>query len=192
MGKIIHDIDKYKNTYDKHKHLGYAAAELGIKWQNLYYHLSKAGHPVTGDKEQYGSSSDKFAHKAEELFQKLVPSATDMNEGKFQAKVDFKIGDTYVDVKASSKKDGYKNNPRKKAAYRWAFSCTVQENLADYMVCFCYEGSSCEETGDVEYILLIPKEFYKNKQSFSVSCRKSKWYDFQVTQKELTEFFEDM
>lgn len=41
-----------------------------------------------------------------------------MNEGKFQAKVDFKVGDTYVDVKASSKKDGYKNNPRKKKKRR--------------------------------------------------------------------------
>lgn len=50
----IGDIAKYKATYDKHKHLGHAAAELGIKWQNLYYHLSKVGHPVIGIKSNTG------------------------------------------------------------------------------------------------------------------------------------------
>ncbi|AUR93505.1 hypothetical protein NVP1187O_192 [Vibrio phage 1.187.O._10N.286.49.F1] len=57
------------------------------------------------------------------------------------------------------------------------------------MICFCMEGYDCEDYKDVEKILLIPKEFYKNKQSMSVSCTKSKWYDFEVTEEELQEFF---
>lgn len=51
------------------------------------------------------------------------------------------------------------------------------------------EGLDCTEYGEIEKILLIPSEFYKNKQSISVSCNKSKWWDFEVTKEELVEFF---
>tara|TARA_B100001105_G_scaffold4933_1_gene3687 strand:- start:1822 stop:1989 length:168 start_codon:yes stop_codon:yes gene_type:complete len=52
------------------------------------------------------------------------------------------------------------------------------------------EGYDCENHGEVEKILLIPKEYYKNKQSMSVSCKKSKWFDFEVTEEELKQFFD--
>tara|TARA_R110002153_G_scaffold53726_5_gene149582 strand:- start:6098 stop:6682 length:585 start_codon:yes stop_codon:yes gene_type:complete len=192
MAKIIHDLQAYKDTYDKHKHLKNAAEELGIKWQTLYWHLAKANHPVLGDKERYGSDTDKLAERTETLFQKTVPLAKNNNLSSFQAKMDFIVGTYKVDVKASTKKDGYKNNPKKNAALRWAFSSRVQEDIADFIVCYCYEGLDCLNFGNVEKILLIPKEMFKNKQSISVSCSKSKWYDFEVTSSELSEFFEDI
>ena len=96
-------------------------------WQTLYYKLREFNHPVTGDKERYGSPTDKMAKKLEDYFQKIVPQAVDGNESKFQAQVDFIVGSLKVDVKSSTKKDGYKNNPKKNPSYRWAFSTKVQE-----------------------------------------------------------------
>ena len=179
-------------VYDKHKNLKLAAKELGMVWQTLYWNLTQINHPVTGDKERYGSLTDKLAKETEDLFKKTVPFAVDCNENEFQAKMDFKVKGFNVDVKASTKKDGYKNNPKKNVTYRWAFSCKVQNDLADFMVCYCYEGYEADQHGSVEKILLIPKEFFKNKQSMSVSCTKSKWYDFEVTEDELLDFFTNL
>tara|TARA_R110002012_G_scaffold49804_2_gene128769 strand:- start:32542 stop:33123 length:582 start_codon:yes stop_codon:yes gene_type:complete len=179
-------------VYEKHKNLKLAAKELGMVWQTLYWNLVQINHPVTGDKERYGSLTDKLAKETEDTFKKTVPFAVDCNEGEFQAKMDFKVKGFNVDVKASTKKDGYKNNPKKNASYRWAFSCKVQNNLADFIVCYCYKGYEADQYGEVEKILLIPKEFFKNKQSISVSCSKSKWYDFEVTEVELLTFFSEL
>lgn len=181
-----------KEVYDKYKNLKLAAKELGMVWQTLYWNLSRAGHPVTGDKERYGSPTDKMAKAMEDKFKEIVPYAEDCNEDKFQAQVDFKVKNLTVDIKSSTKKDGYKNNPKKQPAYRWAFSTKVQEKCSDFMVCFCMSGYNCIEYGEVEKILLIPKEFYRNKQSISVSCSQSKWYDFEVTEDELKDFFDQM
>ncbi len=183
-------IELYKQTYDKHKHLKNAADELGIKWQNLYYHLNSAGHPVTGDKERYGSDKDKFAKVMEDRFKSLIPYAKDGNMSKFQATVDFDVKGLQIDVKGSTKKDGYKNSPHKNPALRWAFTTKVQRDVADYLVCYCMTGKSCVDYGETQKILLIPKEFFKGKQMISVSCNKSKWYDFEVTEQELKEFFD--
>jgi hypothetical protein len=185
----MHDLQKYKNVYDKHRNLKLAAAELNMKWQTLYWHLSRANHPVVGDKEAYGSPTDKMAKVLEDYFQELIPHAISYNESKFQAPMDFSVNGYRVDIKSSTKKDGYKSNPRKNPAFRWAFSTKVQENSSDFMIMFCMEGLDCGDHGDVEKILLVPKEFYHNKQSISVSCSKSKWYDFEVSEKELIEFF---
>lgn len=185
-----HSLTVMKSVYDKHLNLKLAAEELGIPWQTLYYNLNKCGHPVIGDKEKYGSDTDKMAKYFEDKFKKLIPYAEDFNSEKFQAKVDFKVKGLLVDVKSSTKKDGYKNNPKKNASFRWAFSVKVQEEVdSDFLVCFCTSGYDCENFGGIERILLIPKEFYKNKQSISVSCRKSKWFDFEVSEQELIEFF---
>jgi hypothetical protein len=58
-----------------------------------------------------------------------VPHTKDNNIEKFQSKVDFIVGNITVDIKAATKKDAYKNNPRKNISYRWAFSCKAQENF---------------------------------------------------------------
>lgn len=187
------NIELFKDTYDKYLNLKLAAQELGVKWQTLYWHLNKVGHPVIGNKEVYGSPTDKLARYTEKLFSSTIPYAVDLNDEKFQAKLDFSVKGYKVDVKASTKKDGYKNNPRKNAAFRWAFSCKVQEKeSADFLVCYCYSGYDTENFGDVEKILLIPKEFFKNMQSFSVSCANSKWYDFEVTVGDLVDFFDSI
>lgn len=175
--------------YEKHKNLKIAAVELDMVWQTLYWHLCKINHPVTGDKEKYGSLTDKLAKSTEDMFKNIVPYAVDCNDTQFQAKMDFKVKGYNVDVKASTKKDGYKNNPNKNVSYRWAFSCKVQNDVADFMVCYCYEGYNADDSGSVEKILLIPKEFFLNKQSLSVSCTRSKWYDFEISEKDLSEFF---
>ena len=183
-------IEEMTKCYDKHKNLKLAAKELGMVWQTLYWNLNKEGHAVTGDKSRYGSLTDKMARYGEELFKSLVPHAIDSNDTTFQAKVDFNVNGIPVDVKCSTKKDGYKSNPNKNTSYRWAFSTKVQEDYAEYLVLFCMEGFDASDYGDVEKILLIPKEFFKNKQSLSVSCIKSKWFDFEVSKEELQEFFE--
>lgn len=185
-----HNIELYKQVYDKHKNLKLAASELNMKWQTLYWHLSAVQHPVVGDKEKYGSTADKMAKRTENLFNEMIPYASDANEGKFQALVDFDVKGHSVDIKGSCKNDAYKNNPRKNKSLRWAFSCKVQEKCSDFLVCYCYEEESTDLADLVEKILLIPKEFYANKQSFSVSCNKSKWYDFEVSEEELLEFFD--
>lgn len=184
------DFSYYCELYDKYKNLKIAAEEAGIKWQKLYTILRKANHPVAGDKDMYGSIADKFARKTENKFKELIPYAIDHNNDVFQNKIDFSIGSVKVDVKASTKKDGYKNNPRKNASYRWAFSCNVQRSSSDFLVLFCFSGYNAEDCGEIEKILLIPCEFYKNKQSISVSCSKSKWYDFEVSEEDLKEFFD--
>lgn len=51
-------------------------------------------------------------------------------------------------------------------------------------MCYYYSGTDAENYGDIEKILLIPNEFFKNMQSISVSCYESKWYDFEVTEEE--------
>lgn len=182
-------IEQMKTTYDKHKNLKLAVAELGMVWQTLYWNLNQIGHPVTGDKGRYGSHTDKMAKALEDKFKQLVPQAQDHNKDKFQARIDFKVGAFSVDVKSATKKDGYKNNPRKRSYFRWAFSTKVQEDCSDFIVCFCMSGYNCEDYGNIEKILIIPKESYKNKQAISVSCIKSKWYDFEVSEDELKEFF---
>ena len=184
-------IELYKNTYDKYQNLKLAAKELGIAWQNLYVYLREVNHPVTGNKEKYGAPTDKLARYTEKKFKTLVPYAEDHNTEKFQAKMDFTVKGLKVDVKASTKKDGYKNNPRKNASFRWAFCVKVQEECqADFLVCYCFEGFDADNYEGVERILLIPQEFFNNMQSISVSCRKSKWFDFEVTEDGLKDFFD--
>lgn len=190
MSKVGVSLEKMKEVYDKYKNLKIAAKELGIVWQTLYWNLSSVGHPVVGDKERYGSPTDKMAAALEKRFKEMVPYAEDYNKDKFQASVDFEVRGVSVDIKAATKKDGYKSNPRKNPSFRWAFSTKVQEKCSDFMVMFCMTGTCCEDYGEIEKILLIPKEFYHNKQSISVSCTQSKWYDFEVSEKELREFFD--
>lgn len=167
-------------TYDKHKHLKYAADELGMKWQTLYWHLQKNGHPVTGNKSQYGSHTDKFASKAENDFMKLVPNAIDMNRRKFQSKWDFEIHGVKVDVKASTLK-----NAGKSSVMRYAFSIKKQEMVADFIVALGYKD------GEISKCYLLPKEAIRFTTSISVSERGGKWSDYEVAPEDLQPFFEN-
>ncbi|AUR94316.1 hypothetical protein NVP1193O_185 [Vibrio phage 1.193.O._10N.286.52.C6] len=97
-------ITTMKEVYDKHKNLKLAAEELGMVWQTLYYNLNKVGHPVTGDKERYGSPTDKMTKAMEDKFKLLVPHAEDYNKDKFQALIDFKVGAYLWTLKAPQRR----------------------------------------------------------------------------------------
>jgi len=42
------------------------------------------------------------------------------------------------------------------------------------------------------YTSIIPKELYANTQSLSVSCKKSKWFDYEVSEEDLLSFFDNI
>lgn len=176
------NISQMKDSYEKHKNLKVAADEIGMGWQNLYYHLKRNGIEVVGDKSKYGSDSDKLAYKAEQYFQKIVPFASNNNNSKFQSKVDFMVGDLKVDVK-SSKLNLASNSFKSK---RWAFSLKKQELIADFFVCIGYEDE------DVT-IFLFPSEIIKNYQTISINpYGKSKWHQYEINEFDLLDFFTKM
>jgi hypothetical protein len=176
----MENLPDYVQAYRKHKHLKKAALELGMKWQNLYLKLCAYGEPVSGDKERYGSESDKFAAKSEGLFKSLVPTAVDMNRKKFQSKYDFEISGLKVDVKCSKKRLSNVSSKQK----RWAFSVKKQRLIADLVVCFGYDDSGDE----VETCLAIPGDICRNHGTISLSCRGGKWADYSIKIDELNDF----
>lgn len=173
------DINLMKESYSKHNNLKLAADELGMGWQNLYYHLKKNGVSVVGDKTKYGSASDKLAAKAELLFSKIVPYATNNNEKTFQAKIDFYVNDLKIDIKSSE----LHFSSKKFKSKRWAFSLKRQEMFADFFVAFGYEGEKVT-------IFLFPSEIIKHYQTISINpYGQSKWLQYMVTEPDLLEFF---
>ncbi len=173
-------------SYAKHKNLKIAATELGIPWQTLYVRLRNQGVAVTGDKERYGSLSDQLAVKAEALFQKLVPFASNKNANQWQAKYDFLVGGSIrVDVKASKRK----RQSKRSQAMRWSFLFARQSYECDFFCCFCLT----EDGESVEKIILIPHEIAQGLQTMSVPCgSRGKWSDFEVASADLSEFFESI
>ena len=145
--------EKCVEAYRRHKHLLNTAKEIGIPWQTVYWHLGRAGEPVTGDKSRYGSETDRLAAKAEAMFKEMVPEAIDMNEKKFQAKHDFDVFSQKVDVKAATLRNAGKRSQHK----RWAFSLKVQESTADFIVCFGFGVRDIPE-----FCLLIPASLVRH------------------------------
>ncbi|MBV2128206.1 hypothetical protein [Arsukibacterium indicum] len=168
-------------AYRKHKHLKNAADELGIKWQALYRVLVAANEPVMGDKERYGSESDKFARLGEAHFAELVPYAEDQNKTKFQSKCDFLVRGFKVDVKCA--RPAIKQATCKNKS--WAFSVKKQRLVADFIVCIGYD-----EAGKPCFYLLIPGEIARNHGTISLSIsRKGKWWDYEVSKEDIEPFF---
>ncbi len=162
-------VEKYREI----RNLKLVGKALGIPWQKVYVNLRKCGEPVVGDKLKYGSETDRFAARAERKFSELVPFAVSQNEIKFQSKVDFMVGNQKVDVKAANLK-----------LNRWAFSLKKQESIADFFVCFAF----CE-SGEFK-TLLIPGDICRNHQTISLgNNNSSKWWDYEVSPDELSEFF---
>lgn len=177
-------MEDIATVYKRHMNLRAAAAELGIKWQALYYRLKIAGVPVTGDKLRYGSDRDRLAHLAESEFQRLVPAARACNESSWQAKIDFVVRGHGVDVKSSMPRKLNKKYERES----WAFSVKKQSFTADFIVCFCMNEQKL-----AEYVLLIPSEFFAGLQHVSITRRgKSKWLDYSVPPEELGQFFDSL
>lgn len=169
------------DVYAKHMNIGLAAKELGICWQTLYVRLKKQGVKVVGDKLRYGTDRDKLGAYAETIFKKLVPSATDNNLQKFQAKYDFNVFGYKVDVKAGKPRQLNK----KYSALSWSFSFKRQSLICDFIVCFCLT-----EEKEIEHILLVPSEFFSGLQTVSVSKDGgSKWLQYAIKPDQLNEFF---
>lgn len=170
-------------SYSRLKNLKLVGSELGIPWQSVYVQLRKAGVVVTGDKSRYGSATDRLAVKAESEFQRLVPFATNNNQVKYQAKVDFSVGGVGVDIKGATLKQGCK----KFAARRWAFCVRKQEQVAEFIVCFAFLDSG-------EYrVFLIPGEMVHYYQTISIGENgKSKWLDYEVKPSEVFQFFSEI
>jgi hypothetical protein len=171
-------------SYEKHKNLKLAANELGMPWQTLYWQLKQAKHPVTGDKLRYGSASDKLGRKAEVIFGTLVPDAEDLNAKNFQPPYDFSLNGIHIDIKAARLLVGNKRYE----ARRWAFTVSKQEAEVDFVVGFAF-------LDDLENyrIFLLPGEMVRKYSTISISEKgKSKWLDFEITQRELVEFFESV
>ena len=168
-------------AYEKHRNLKLAAGELGIPWQTLYVRLKQAGVKVVGDKLKYGSDRDRLGAKAEAAFHRLVPFAVNANAEKFQAKVDFHVGDVTVDVKSSRPR----KLSKKYEAMSWSFSLKKQTLVCDFVCCFCFDSE-----GQIVHIILVPSEFFAGLQTISVSCEgNSKWLDYKVEAHDLAEFF---
>lgn len=168
-------------AYRQHRNLKRAAGDVGIPWQTVYVHLRRAGEPVTGDKSRYGSDSDKLAAKGEQLFQSLVPGATNHNERQFQSKLDFSVRGYGVDVKIST----LRLSSKACKVRRWAFCTKKQEMAADFVVCFgiAEDGESLAKT------LLIPGEIIRKYMTISISEAGGKWDDYSVEAGELDAFF---
>lgn len=180
--KITNDV--CVKAYEEFKNLKVAADSIGMKWQTLYARLRSLGIPVTGDKQRYGSLTDKVGFKGEQYFKKIVPFATDENSEKFQAPIDFSINGIGIDVKSSIAN----KSSTKFKSMRWSFSIKRQQNKCDFFVFFAY----FEDSEIPENIFLIPSEIVGGAQTISISCSgNSKWFDYLIDEKDLFEFFSE-
>jgi len=171
-------------AYSDLKHLKLTGERVGIPWQTVYIKLKAAGIAVNGDKQRYGSISDKLAAKAEQLFAYLVPFANDNNETEFQSSIDFNIGSITIDVKASALKE----YPNSRDAPKWGFCVNRQKDTADYFVMFAYDKGGER----VVHTFLIPNEIANKRTTISIpASMNSKWADYEIMQKDLTPFFMD-
>lgn len=179
----INILNRSVNAYKKHLNMRLASREIGIPLSTLYVHLKRAGVAVIGDKSRYGSDTDRFATKAEREFERIVPSAQNQNKVKFQSKIDFMVGNYSIDVKASRL---HGDNSGKNT--RWMYSIKKQEFCADFFVCFGFNKAGLELIS----ILLIPGEIARMYTTVSTSPRGGKWSEYEVTEKELHDFFIEM
>jgi hypothetical protein len=177
-------VEKYAEL----RNLKLVGEELSIPWQKVYVILKKAGVAVIGDKSRYGSATDRLAAFAERSFKNAVPFAVDNNELKFQATIDFYVGDCTVDVKASVLQEAGRTKAGKSFSERWAYCISKQKDVADFFVLYAYSGD--EEERVLKHVFLIPREIATTATTISIPLTlKSKWADYEVAESDLSEFF---
>lgn len=174
-------VERYREL----KNLKLVSDATGIPWQTVYTHLKRAGEPVTGDKQRYGSETDRLAARAERWFAATVPWAVDLNQERFQAKVDFRVGEATVDVKVARPRTS------KTGVLRWTWSLRKQVSIADHFVCLALVVAD----GDlhVSRVLLVPGDVARFHTAFGVSFDgtfKGKWSDYVITPSDLRDFFQ--
>lgn len=180
------NVELIKSTYSKLKNLKLTAKEINIPWQTVYWWLKKESIEVTGDKKRYGGTSDQIGIIGEALFAASCPFAINRNSEKFQAECDFMVKDVKVDIKTSTIRSYASRGKPENTCYRQAFNPNYKHPI-DYMVCYCLDGDADDYV--VKHILLIPQEIIDGKSTVSVTCSKSKYFDFKVTEQELVDFF---
>jgi hypothetical protein len=179
-------IEKYQDL----RNLKLVGQALSIPWQTVYVHLKRAGVSVVGDKARYGSVSDRLAVLAEQSFKKSVPMAVDNNDLKFQATVDFYVGDCTIDVKASVLQESGRTISGKSFSSRWAYCISKQKDVADFFVLYAYIDEN--EKRNLKHVFLIPREMAINSSSISIPLTlKSKWADYEISESELLPFFSE-
>lgn len=171
-------------SYARLKNLKLVGEEVGIRWQSVYVHLTKAGVKVTGDKARYGSVTDRLASAAERRFSASVPFAKDCNQEQYQAAIDFDVLGWNIDVKASRLRS------HKSDAPRWSFCVNKQKDAADFFVFYSYEAGNDE---NVRHVFLMPREIVVAQSLVSIpETLKSKWADYMIVESELCQFFEQL
>lgn len=174
-------------SYRRLKNTKLVSAELGVPLSTVYWRLQRSGEPVTGDKAQYGSATDKTGARGERWFKRVIPWAEDQNDVEFQSKVDFLVSGLRVDVKTS--------RPRltKKGLLSWTWSLRKQRDEADYFVCLALTGRG--ENPGVHKALLLCGEVAQSSSSLHLShdgiALRGKWARAARSSDELRQFFEE-
>lgn len=160
-------VDLYMSMGDFHK----AVNASGLPTYVAYIKLLKSGVLRIQDKISYGSEGARLGGRAEELFQRLVPSAVDANRmfRKNNPMYDFMIEGLTVDVKYSS---------RHEHGSHWAFRFSGEQD----MICAFLERTAGRRL-DNPIILLIPSAFLKGKRLYM--SEDSEYMDFEVSARDL-------
>lgn len=179
-------VDPCIERYHSLKNLKMVGAELGLPWQTVYSRLKRAGVAITGDKERYGSETDRVAARGERWFKRVIPEAEDQNKLTYQPRFDFLVRGLKVDVKTSRPRV----SPR--GVFQWIWSVKKQEAEADFFVCLAIT-SRADDAG-VHRALLVPGELARRYQSIRASHdgkrMTGKWADYACTSADLRNFFE--
>ncbi|WP_109391293.1 MULTISPECIES: hypothetical protein [Proteus] len=175
-------------SYSRHKNLKLVGMELGIPWQSVYSTLRKADYPVTGDKARYGSVTDRIAVIGEQKFKKAVPISIDNNDLKYQADIDFTIGNITIDVKTSRIRRKQQGKGIKNAAPRWGYCINKQKDTADFFVLY-----ALDDNNETEHVFLMPNEIVTAVSMISIpETLASKWADYKIEESELLPFFQSL
>lgn len=186
--KMSVTTDKVISSYARLKNLKLVEMETGIKWQKVYTILRRRGVPVCGDKARYGSATDRVALIGESKFAAAVPFAENNNQGKWQATVDFSIKNILVDVKTSYLMPGGRLASGKSFTPRWCFCINKQKDIADFFVLY-----ALGDKNKTKHIFLMPNEIATSRSTISIPLSlKSKWADYRIEERELSDFFRDM
>lgn len=176
-------LNEMVEAYSRLKNLKLVSTEIGVPWQTVYWWLKKLGINVIGDKSRYGSSSDQLGLIGENEFKRIVPFANSNNDSIFQSKFDFLVGDYTVDIKTSSLLTR-KSRSTGIEKLRWMFNLKDKDQTIDFLVCFALN----KEDG-VDHIFLFPNEIFNGMKTISIAKSKSKYYEYLISEEELTEFF---
>ena len=150
--------------------------------------LAKAGVMSIQDKIRYGTKGQKLGGMAEELFQKLVPEATDVNTlyRRNNPDFDFIYGNYTIDIKYSSMylEKRYKTEEKN---HHWSVKCGGNQ---DAIVAFLER-----ERGkglDNPYILFIPMSFIgEGQKSLHISESNPYFTDCLVEPEELAPYIKE-